>query len=146
VSGGDTAAVVQALQAALAGEFAAVYGYGVVGAHAAPAARAQALRALAWHQAQQPVLSTALAAAGGAPVVAEPAYPLPFPVMTATAAARLAAILEQRVAATYADLVAAATDPERTLAADALAACAVRAAEWSGVSDAFPGLPERAGS
>jgi hypothetical protein len=143
---GDDSALVQALQAVLAGEFAAVYGYGVVGAHAAPAARAQALRDLAWHQAQQPALSATLAAAGATPVIAEPAYPLPFPVTTATAAARLAATLEQRLAATYADLVAAAEDPQRTQAADALAACAVRAAQWGGVSEAFPGLPERAGS
>jgi hypothetical protein len=123
MSSAGSSALVPALQAVLAGEFAAVYGYGVVGAHVAPAARAQALRALAWHQAQQPALSTAIAAA-----------------------ARLATTLEERVGATYADLVAAAQDPERTLAADALAACAVRAAQWSGVSEAFPGLPERAGA
>lgn len=146
MSSAGSSALVPALQAVLAGEFAAVYGYGVVGAHVAPAARAQALHALAWHQAQQPALSTAIAAAGATPVVAEPAYPLPFPVTTAAAAARLATTLEERVGATYADLVAAAQDPERTLAADALAACAVRAAQWSGVSEAFPGLPERAGA
>lgn len=139
-------ALVDALQAALAGEFAAVYGYGVVGARSTPAGKAQALRALAWHQSQQPVLSAAVTAAGGTPVVAEPAYRLPFPVTTAAAAARLAATLEDRVAATYADLVAAAQEPQRTSAAEALAACAVRAAQWSGVSEAFPGLPERAGS
>ncbi len=146
MSGDGSAPLVAALQAALAGEYAAVYGYGVVGARGRPSDRPEALRALAWHQAQQPLLTAALATAGATPAVAEPAYPLPFPVTSATAAVRLAATLEQRVAATYADLVAAAEEPERTVAAEALAACAARAARWSGVSEAFPGLPEWAGA
>jgi hypothetical protein len=138
-------AEIDALQAALAAEFAAVYGYGVVGAHTAGAARATALQALAWHQSQQPTLTASLTAAAARPVTAEPAYALPFPVTGAASAARLAASLESGVAATYADLVGQAEGADRLFAADALATCATRAALWSGSSVPFPGLPERSG-
>jgi hypothetical protein len=137
-------AEVVATQAVLAAEFAAVYGYGVVGAHTLGAARAQAIRALAWHQAQQPVLTASLVAAGAKPVAAEPAYVLPFPVNGSVAAGRLAAQLEDGVAGAYADLVGATASDKRRAAAVALGACAVRATQWQGFTVAFPGLPERA--
>jgi hypothetical protein len=135
-----------ATQAALAAEYAAVYGYGVVGAHTSGAARAQASRALAWHQARQPVLAAALTSAGAKLPTSAPAYVLPFAVTDAADAARLATALEQGVAATYADLVAATESGERQAAALALSDCAVRAAQWRGFSVPFPGLPERATS
>jgi Domain of unknown function (DUF4439) len=132
-------------QAALAAEFAAVYGYGVLGAHLSGAARSQAARALAWHQAQQVTLAAALTAAGVTPPLPEPAYVLPFPVTSASSAGRLAVRLEDDVAAAYADLVAASSGSDRTTAALDLASCAVRGAQWRGFSVPFPGLPERTG-
>lgn len=141
-----SAADVTALQAALAAEYAAVYGYGVVGAHTAGATRAVALRAMAWHQAQQPTLSAQVVAAAAKPVAADPAYVLPFPVADRASALRLAAQLEDGVAAAYADLVAAASGANRLWAAQALGECAVRAAVWTGSSTPFPGLPERSGT
>jgi hypothetical protein len=133
-----------AVQAVLSAEFAAVFGYGVVGAHLAGAARSQASRAMAWHQLQQSGLSLTLSAAGETVPLPEPAYTLPFAVTSARSAVRLAARLEDDVAATYANLVAATAGDERMGAALALGACAVRATQWSGASIPFPGLPERA--
>jgi len=135
-----------ALAAALSAEYAAAYGYGVVGAHTTGVARARATRALAGHQAGQAPLAAALAAAGAEAPVPQPAYVLPFPVTSTTTAARLATALEDGVAAAYADLVGAAEGGARQDAALALGACAARAAQWRGYSIPFPGLPERAGA
>ncbi|HET6353704.1 DUF4439 domain-containing protein, partial [Streptomyces sp.] len=71
---------------------------------------------------------------------------LPFPVPDAAAALRLAAVLEDRVANVYSDLVRAAGGPLRKEAAGALREAAVRAVRWRGSGVAFPGLAERSGS
>ena len=118
--------VIDAHERGLAAEYAAAYGYGVVGAHTTGAARTQAGRALAWHQDQQAALLTALTSAGAHGPAPDPAYVLPFAVTSATAARRLAAVLEDGVAAAYADLVAGATAGDRQSAALALGQCAVR--------------------
>jgi hypothetical protein len=81
---------------------------------------------------------------GGTPAAAAPAYALPFAVPDATAAVRLATVLEERVATVYADLVRSATADLRREAAGALRDAAVRAVGWRGGSVAFPGLAERA--
>ncbi|MBX7550508.1 ferritin-like domain-containing protein [Streptomyces sp. NPDC004232] len=133
-----------ALQAALAAEHAAVYGYGVVGGRIAEARRAEALAAWNAHRAGRDALAREVRDLGGLPVAADAAYALPFPVPDAAAALRLAAQLEQRLAGAYADLVRAATGTRRGAAAGALREAAVRAASWSGQSVAFPGLAERA--
>jgi hypothetical protein len=139
----DPTSLATATAAALSAEYAAAYGYGVVGAHCSGAARVRATRALAWHRAQQSPLRAALTRAGVALPAPQPAYELPFAVTDPAAALRLATVLEQGVAATYADLVAASEGGDRQTAALALAACAVRAAQWRGYSVPFPGLPER---
>jgi Domain of unknown function (DUF4439) len=133
-----------AARTALLAEYAAAYGYGVVGAHVRGAAQAQAARALDWHQQQQSVLRTTLSAQGAEVPPPEPAYVLPFLVTGATSAARLAVILEDGTAAAYADLVGATESGARQAAALGLAQCAVRSAQWRGSSVPFPGLPERA--
>ena len=130
---------------ALDAEYAAAFGYGVVGAFTGGADRRAATAALSWHQAQQVILAGWLSAAGEVPAGAEPAYALPSPVTTPAGAVVLAALLEDRVAATYADVVAATGGDFRSAAATALGSCAVRAAQWRGTSEPFPGLPERAG-
>jgi Domain of unknown function (DUF4439) len=132
-----------AARTALQAEYAAAYGYGVVGAHTRGAAQAQASRALDWHQQQQTDLRTTLSAQGAEVPPPEPAYVLPFPVTGATSAARLAVSLEDGTAAAYADLVGATESGARQAASLALAQCAVRAAQWRGSSVPFPGLPER---
>ncbi|MEU2926403.1 ferritin-like domain-containing protein [Streptomyces sp. NPDC007251] len=145
MSDGSKRAELTALQAALAAEHAAVYGYGVVGGRIGAARRSEARAAYDAHRARRDALTREVRDLGGEPVAANAAYALPFPVPDAPAAVRLAARLEERVAGVYADLVRAATDARRASAAAALREAAVRAARWSGESVAFPGLAERAG-
>ncbi|MEU6812597.1 ferritin-like domain-containing protein [Streptomyces sp. NPDC046831] len=138
------APAVSALQAALAAEHAAVYGYGVVGARIGEHRRAEARTAYDAHRARRDALAREVRDLGGRPVAAAAAYALPFPVPDAVAALRLAAELEDRMAAVYSDLVRAADGERRRAAAGALREAAVRAVRWRGGSVAFPGLPERA--
>ncbi|AJP04089.1 hypothetical protein TU94_24055 [Streptomyces cyaneogriseus subsp. noncyanogenus] len=135
-----------ALQAALAAEHAAVYGYGVVGGRIGAERRAQARAAFDAHRARRDALVRQVRARGGEPVAAAAGYALPFPVPDAAAAVRLAAELEDRVAGVYSDLVRAAAGERRAAAADALREAAVRAVGWRGGSVAFPGLAERVGA
>ncbi|WP_405730628.1 ferritin-like domain-containing protein [Streptomyces sp. NBC_00028] len=133
-----------ALQAALAAEHAAVYGYGVVGGRIREGRRTEARSAYDAHRARRDVLVREVRDLGGKPVAAAAGYALPFPVPDSEAAVRLAAELEDRVAGVYSDLVRAAVGERRTLATEALREAAVRAVRWRGESVAFPGLAERA--
>lgn len=140
-------ALTKAAQAALAGEHAAVYGYGVAGAHLADDEREAAREALDAHRARRDALSAQIAALGAAPVAALPAYALPFPVTDAATARQLAGVLEQRLGPLYTDLVAAGSDPDvRALAALAVVDTAVRATRLTGTTSAFPGLDGRPGA
>lgn len=134
----------KALQAALAAEHAAVYGYGVVGGRIGEGLRTEAKAAYDAHRARRDALVREVRDLGGKPVAAAAAYALPFPVPDSAAAVRLAAELEDRVAGVYSDLVRTAEGERRGLAAAALREAAVRAVRWSGESVAFPGLAERA--
>ncbi|MEU8888955.1 ferritin-like domain-containing protein [Streptomyces sp. NPDC048442] len=131
-----------AAQAALAAEHAAVYGYGVVGGRIGDKRRAEAREAYDAHRARRDALARTVHDLGGKPVVSEAAYALPFPAADTASAARLAAVLEDRVAGVYADLVRASEGPLRREAAGALREAAVRAVRWQGGSVAFPGLAE----
>ncbi|MFD4974960.1 ferritin-like domain-containing protein [Streptomyces sp. NPDC058424] len=136
----------EALQAALAAEHAAVYGYGVVGGRIGESRRAEARSAYDAHRARRDALVREVRDLGGQPVAAAAAYTLPFPVPDSAAAVRFAAELEERVAGVYSDLVRAAAGARRREAAGALREAAVRAVRWRGGSVAFPGLAERAGA
>lgn len=146
----DGPAAVAALQAALAAENSAVYGYGVAGAHLAGAKRATAVRNWVAHQNARDVLTAMLAARGAQPVAAAAAYKLPFGVHGAAAAVALATVLEDRVSAAYLGLVGLSDPALRAFGARAVAAAALRAAAWRGGTLAFPGLdvpsPRRAGA
>ncbi|MFD4791450.1 ferritin-like domain-containing protein [Streptomyces sp. NPDC058459] len=132
-----------ALQAALAAEHAAVYGYGVVGGRIGAPRQGEARAAYDAHRAARDTLARSVRDLGGEPVAASPAYALPFTVADSSAALRLAAELEERLAGVYADLVRDSAGHRRTAAASALREAAVRAVRWSGASPAFPGLAER---
>ncbi|MFG2134256.1 ferritin-like domain-containing protein [Streptomyces sp. NPDC048751] len=135
----------RALQAALAAEHAAVYGYGVVGGRIQEGRRTEARAAYDAHRARRDALVRELRDLGATPVAASAGYALPFPVPDSAAAVRLAGELEERVAGVYSDLVRATGDARRREAATALREAAVRAVRWRGESVAFPGLAERAG-
>ncbi|MFI9719608.1 ferritin-like domain-containing protein [Streptomyces sp. NPDC052396] len=137
-------AVLKAAQAALAGEHAAVYGYGVAGGHLDGARAGQAKEAYEAHRARRDALERTVRDLDGRPVAAAAGYRLPFPVTDPDSAVRLAAELESRLAGVYADLVGAATGALRGEAAAALREAAVRSVRWQGDGVAFPGLAERA--
>lgn len=140
-----TPAAVTALQNALGAEHAAVYGYGVVGAHLPGDPRlADARTAYAAHQAQRDTWQRLVSALGAAPTPAAGGYRLPFPVASAADAAGLAAHLETRLTTVYADLVAALPAPHRLTAALALRDCALRAHRWGAPDQPFPGIQDQA--
>jgi Domain of unknown function (DUF4439) len=131
----------QALQAVLAGEHAAVYAYGVVGGRlAADPGEAMARSGYDTHRQRRAAVTALIVAAGAQPVAAAAAYALGAPASTPPQARELAAAVEQRAAATYAGLVAVSSGAVRATAAAWLADAAVRQAGWSGHADTFPGL------
>ncbi|MDQ1643251.1 MAG: hypothetical protein QOJ90_2602 [Actinomycetota bacterium] len=131
---------VDVLQTALAGEHAAIYGYGVVGAHLSGQARARARAAYDVHRARRERLTALLAQRNATPVPAAAAYALPRPVVTAEDAAVLAIDLEERLAAVWVDAVGLLRGELRLFAARTVQDAAVRAATWRGGSVPFPGL------
>ncbi|MFJ9373880.1 ferritin-like domain-containing protein [Streptomyces sp. NPDC101455] len=144
MSSEEKVAELTALQAALAAEHAAVYGYGVVGGRIREGRRQEAKAAYDAHRARRDALVREVRDLGGKPVAASAAYALPFPVPDSAAAVQLAAELEDRVAGVYSDLVRSSTDGVRGTATEALREAAVRAVRWRGGSVPFPGLAERA--
>jgi hypothetical protein len=129
-----------ALQAALAAEHAAIYGYGVAGAQLAGSRQAEAVRDWTAHQVTRDTLVTMLRSRGAQPVPAADAYALPFPVHSAHAAVLLAVALEDGITTTYLGLVAQADPALRTFGALAMQHAALRATSWRGTTIAFPGL------
>ena len=134
--------VVAALQAALAGEHAAVYGYSVIGGRieGASAVARLAVEGYSEHRTVRDALVEALVGRGESPVPTEPGYELPAPVDAAAAARELARLLEDRCGVLHAGLVATAEGGERRLAAQALLGSAVRAVRWGAPPTAFPGV------
>ncbi|RBY82125.1 DUF4439 domain-containing protein [Geodermatophilus sp. TF02-6] len=136
-----------ALRAVLAAEHAAVWGYGTVGAGLAPDSRPQAFAADVAHRDVRDRLVELLRQRGDDPVAAEPAYALPFPVLSPVDAAALAVDLEDGVAAAWVRVLDQAVSVEvRQLAVDELSAAEVRAVGWRAAAGrtptttAFPGL------
>lgn len=121
--------------AALSGEDAAVYGYGVIGAYVTGDNLAGATSALTIHRQRAQVLRSQL---GSDAVPPAPAYDLPTPVTDESSAAATASLIENRLAAIYAELAGATTGDERTNAIATASEYAVRAVSWGGVPQAFP--------
>lgn len=140
------AGALEAAQAALRAEHAVVYGYGVVGGRIDDDRREDARSGYDAHRARRDAMHRTVRRLGGRPEASAAAYAMPFPVPDAAAAVRLAAELEDRVAAVYAELVRASDGTLRRDAASALREAAVRAVRWRGRSVAFPGLAERSES
>jgi len=135
-----TAELLASLLDALAGEHAAVYGYGLVAGVVSGAGRRDALAALDTHRARRDQLRAMIAAVGGQPVEAAPAYRAVAQPGDRTAAAVLAGEIEKDVARRFGRLVAASTGDAREFAARAVADAAVRQARWSHSTPRFPGL------
>lgn len=134
----------EALQAVLAGEHAAVYAYGIVGPHLAGSAQELLARqAYALHVARRDHVAATIRAGHGVPVGALAGYDVGGPITTKRQARALAARIEAATAGPYADLVGATAGAERGSASGWLVDAAVRAVRWGGSPIAFPGLAER---
>jgi len=130
---------VDSLQAALAGEHAAVWAFPVIAAKV-ESLRTEALASRALHRLDRERLVAQIVSAGATPVGSEASYTLPFPVTDSASARKLAALIENRLAGLYADVVGQAPEPAgRTTAARSAATAATRAAQWSGTTSAWPG-------
>lgn len=140
MTGRDEVAV---LQEVLAAEHAVVYGYGVAGARLTGGPRLRAQQAWNGHRARRDELAGLVTGLGGEPEPTAATYSLPGPVESAGDARSLAVLLEERLAAVWADAVAGLDGDLRALAVRGLSDAAVAAARWRGSSVAFPGLPER---
>lgn len=136
---------IAALQDVLAALHAAVYGYGVAGARLVGQDRALAQRRWAAHRAGRDALATTLRNLGVEPAQTAPAYALPRPVESAEDARVLSTLLEEGLAAVWADAVLRLPTSHRGVAVAGLRDTAVAAARWRGGSVPFPGLPERSG-
>jgi hypothetical protein len=132
----DTAA----LQAALAGEHAALYGLGVAGGRLKGFRFSAATTLYETHRKRRDQLSQFLLEADETPVAAAAAYDLPRPVTTPTTAIALVLLIERRLASVYGDLVeAAGSNRVRTFAVQSLMATASTQLNWGGKPSAFPG-------
>jgi hypothetical protein len=134
-------ALTAALQAVLAAEDAAIFGYGVAGAYLAGTRQAAARACWDDHKSARDTVTAMLAARGARPAAAQAAYRLPFEVRTADRAVALAVYLEDGVTTAYLGVVAAGGPAARQFGALAMQQCAVRAVRWRGASVAFPGIP-----
>ena len=124
----------QALLAAIEAEDAAVYAYGVIGAHLDGPAERRARRALHAHRS----LRTQWQSQATAQVATPAAYDLPFTIEDATSAKELAVLVERRVSAISADLAAVSTGPVREQAVTAAMEAATRSVVWGGEPQSFP--------
>jgi len=140
-----TVGIVSALQAALAAEDAAIFGYGVAGAHLTGSSQASAERDWTGHSQARDALAAMIARRGAAPGAAQAFYQLPFRVHDAASAMALAARLEDGVTRAYLGLVAVSDRQLRHFGAMAMQGAARRAAFWRGSTQAFPGLSLLAG-
>ena len=138
--GSDPVSAVQALQAALAAEDAAIFGYGVAGAHLSGTRKTAAEQDWTGHNEARDTLTAMISALGATPVAAQAFYRLPFPCTTRPPRWPLAAYLEDGVTRAYLGLVAVSDQRLRTFGALAMQSSAERAAFWRGSTQAFPGL------
>ncbi len=134
---------VEALQAALAGEHAAVYSYGAIGARASfsgdPALYATMVAAFRAHRRRRDQLTVLISARGATPVEAEVDYEVPSALATTAELNNAALQLERRIARTFSQLVESTAGAERRWALVALDDAAARQVEFRGTPEMFPG-------
>jgi hypothetical protein len=134
---------VDAMQETLADEHAALYLYGVLGAHTSashfPELYAAVDAAYVAHRARRDRLTALLRAAGQVPVASEPGYRIPSPLRTDRQVADEGLRLERGAAARYLWLIENSTDDVRAFGVAALRNTAVRELSFRGSPEIFPG-------
>ncbi|MGI5118541.1 ferritin-like domain-containing protein [Marinactinospora thermotolerans] len=132
-------AAITALQAALRAEYAAIHGYGFIGARSRET-RARAHVDLDAHRGLRDRLRAELVERDAEPVAAESAYALPEQDDTGALTA-FAVRLEETTAQAYLELSAVPDQRLRDLAARSLQSATVRSLVWGAQLAAFPGFP-----
>ncbi len=127
------------LQAALAGEYAAIYAYGRAGGRLT-ADQDTALLYLSAHRTSRDTLRQWLLNDAEQPGPPAPAYTLPGPVNSDRQARQLLAAVELRLIPLYTELIAEQIeDPQRRRrAVRQVRECALRAQSWGAPGQAFP--------
>jgi hypothetical protein len=137
---------VEALQATLAAEHAAVAVYAVLGGRVsvtdAPEAAALLRAGYDAHRARRDRLRGQLAGQGEQPVAAAPAYDVPARTRDPRRLLAVAVTTEMRCAEVYAQQVAGTSGDRRRWAVDALRDCALRQLTLGGTPSSWPGLRE----
>jgi Domain of unknown function (DUF4439) len=137
---------VEALQATLAAEHAAVHVYGVLGGRVSvsedPEAAEQLRTGYDTHLLRRDLLRSRLAELGETPTGAAAAYDVPARSREARLLLDLAARTEERCAEVYAQQVAGTSGGERRWAVEALRDAALRLLTLGGRASAWPGLRE----
>ncbi|MDI1459429.1 ferritin-like domain-containing protein [Catellatospora sp. KI3] len=139
----------QRLGAALAAEYAAIFAYGRLGVLLDKAGRDLARGVQEVHRVRRDALLVHLAALKVDPPEAEAGYAMPFPVTDKPSALKLAAYVEDGVAATWRAALAVTEGELRKQVLAGYTDAAVRAAHWrrlAGVTPltvTFPGRPAK---
>ncbi len=135
----------EAMQATLAGEHAAIYVYGVVGgrvsASADPGLATRVAHGYTTHRSRRDQLTTMVRDAGGRPVAAAVSYELENPARTTEQLTALVRDVETRCTDLYAQMVGNTSGANRQWAIEALTDAAVRAVGYAATPTAFPGTP-----
>lgn len=136
----------EALQEALAGEHAVIWGYGVVGAEVTEDQRPNVRAAEQAHRTRRDATADLLRSMAAIPTAAQAYYELPFPVTDPASGLRLAVHLEEGSAAAWRFVLGQTDDPElRRTSLAALTEAALQAVRWrlaAGITPAtvaFPG-------
>ena len=140
-----TAAPEDPLVAALNAEYAAVFAYGLLGAHVPEPRRSQARQALDAHRVGRDWLRARITDAGGKPPPAAAAYAT-APVTNEAQAAALAVTVELALVPRWADATGAVTSEYRPFSSAQAQGCAVRAMSWGAAAQPFPGSATTAGA
>ena len=139
---------IEALQATLAAEHAAVYLYGALGGQTSesgsPSLYAAITEAYDAHRTRRDIITARVVDERKDPVAALATYELPADLSTDALINKRALQLERSCAATYAYLVANSPAADRPFAITALNETAVRELTFQGTPEMFPGSSEYA--
>jgi Domain of unknown function (DUF4439) len=128
-----------ALADAIATEHATIYGYGVVSAHTVAEVNKLVSDCLSEHRDLREAAIAMLSGRSVTPPIPAVGYQLPIPVNNSTDSARLAVQMEEDDAVAWrAVLEQAQSAQDRDFAVKALTGCAIRAARWRQVLQAWP--------
>ena len=135
----------EALQATLAGEHAAVALFSVLGAQSSESTQPTLYAALGTayrvHRGRRDQLTAMIVAEDATPVAAEVSYELPNAARNAAELTDAALQVESRISTTYGQLIGSSSGADRRWGIAALNDSAVRQLAFRGTPEMFPGTP-----